>query len=210
MSYLEYITSDNQGEDPLQELSRTNNFTLQDLEENRKGRISNTQMGKLFSRALEPVKYPGMALLGWLLACFIVNVTVPRIALIIASMLGLKGLGLLFSAVTLACVGALFLAALQSAGYIVLLIGDLQKGEASFLDGRVFLSKEDKGGLGMDQLHGDGRRCYAYVIQNQFFPVDEAAANALPHGGRFRLYHTPRSKLLLSIEPAPSSAAATS
>ncbi|MBI4904665.1 MAG: hypothetical protein HY820_13575 [Acidobacteria bacterium] len=205
MSYIEYVTGDYEGQDPLVDLARANGFTMQDLEENRRGRISDKQMGMLFSRALEPVKYPGMALLGWLTCCFIVKTLIPGFVLLIISILGAKGIGVMFGAVTLICLGALLIAMLKSSRYLVLLVQDLANGKSAFLDGRVSLSNEDTRGLGMDHFHGQSRRHYAYVIQNEHFTVDEAAANALPTGGRFRLYHTPKSKLMLSIEPARAS-----
>src|SRR5260370_22516157 len=115
MAYLEYITADENYEDPLPDLARANHFTMADLELNRSGKISDTQWMRLLLRAVQPVRYTGGALLGWLLCCFVVKTLVPAIVLWIIAMLGAKGIGILFCAVTLSCVGAFLISALTSA-----------------------------------------------------------------------------------------------
>jgi hypothetical protein len=201
MSYIEYITEDPGPENPLEDLARTNRFSMADLEQNRAGKISDAQWFHLLIRAVEPVRHTGGALLGWLLCCFVVKMLVPRIVLWIAAMLGAKGIGVLFGGVTLACVGAFVLSLLKSGQTIALLMVDLRNGIASCLEGRVSATKEEEGGLGMARIHGEKHTKYFYVIKNEHFAVDEAAYSALPERGQFRLYCTPKSKLLLSIEP---------
>ena len=56
MSYSEYVTSDDHFEDPLEKLARANRFTLADLEQNRNGKISDTQWMRLLLRPLKPVR----------------------------------------------------------------------------------------------------------------------------------------------------------
>jgi hypothetical protein len=204
MSYIEYVVGDCEAQDPLPELARTNDFTMADLEDNRKGKISNKQMTKLFGRALRPIRYPAMALLGWLICCFIVKTLVPGIVLTVAAVLGFKTIGLLFGAVTLACLGALFVAMLRSFRYVALLVQDLSAGKAVSVDGRASVSREESRGLGLDQFHGEQRMQCWYVVQERYFEVSEEAGAALPHGTRFRIYFAPKSQLLLSIEPAPA------
>jgi hypothetical protein len=204
MSYIEYVVSDYGSEDPLPELARANRFTMDDLAQNRKGRISDKQMGHLFFMALYPIRYPAMALLGWLTCCFIVKTLVPDFVLMIAALFGMKSIGVLFGAITLACLGSLFVALLRGSRNLFLLVRDLSAGKAEFLDGRVTVSREESGGLGMDQFRNEKRMQTWYVVLNHYFEVPEAAAEALPHNMRLRLYFTPRSKLLLSIEPVPA------
>jgi len=201
MSYIEYVTADANFEDPLPDLARANRFTMADLELNRSGKISDTQWMRLLLRALEPVRYTGGALFGWLLCCFVVKTFVPRIVLWIMAMLGVKGIGILFGVVTLACVGAFLIAALKSARTTALLMVDLNAGKAACIEGRVSPSREDEQGLGMARLYGEKHTHHWYVVKNEHFEVDQQAHAALPHGGQFRLYYTPKSKLLLSIEP---------
>jgi len=204
MSYIEYVVSDYGSEDPLPELARANHFTMDDLEQNRKGRISDKQMGRLFFMALYPIRYPAMALLGWLTFCFIVRTLVPSFVLMIAALFGMKSIGVVFGVITLACVGSLFVALLRGSRNVFLLVQDLSAGAASHLDGRVTVSREESNGLGMDRFRDEKRMQCWYVVQNQYFEVEEAAAEALPHNSKLRLYFTPKSKLLLSIEPVPA------
>jgi hypothetical protein len=201
MSYIEYVTADHHFEDPLPDLARANRFTMADLEMNRNGKISDTQWMRLLLRALQPVRYTGGALLGWLLCCFCVKTLVPRIVLWIMALLGVKGVGVLFGVVTLACVGAFLISVLKSARTTTLLLVDLKLGKAASIEGRVSPSREDEGGLGMARLYGEKHTNHWYVVKNEYFEVDQQAHAALPHGMQFRLYYTPKSKLLLSIEP---------
>jgi hypothetical protein len=203
MSYIEYVTNDAQANDPLPELARATGFTMPDLEDNRKGRISNSQMVRLFGRALQPVRYTGSAMIGWLAFVYAIRNWVPGIVLWIARMCGVP-VGSVLSIVTLGCAGALALSILQSAHCVGLLIADLAKGQATFKDGRVVVSREEKNGLGLDRLFGEKRMRCSFVMAGEHFEVDQEACAAAPEG-RCRLYHTPKSKLMLSIEPAPVS-----
>jgi len=199
MSYIEYVTADHHFEDPLPDLARANRFTMADLEMNRNGKISDTQWMRLLLRALQPVRYTGGALLGWLLCCFCVKTLVPRIVLWIMAM---KGFGVYFvGGITFACAGAFLIAVLKTARTMALLIVDLRAGKAASIEGRVSPSREDEGGLGMARLYGEKHTNHWYVVKNEYFEVDREAHAALPHGMQFRLYYTPKSKLLLSIEP---------
>ncbi|WP_321477620.1 hypothetical protein [uncultured Paludibaculum sp.] len=201
MSYIEYVTSETRGKDALPELARANQFTMADLAQNRAGKISDGQWMRLLFRALQPVRYTGGALLGWLLCCFIVKTLVPDIILTIVSYIGAKGIGIVFGGATLACVGAFLVSVLRSARTMALLIFDLRSGTVAVLEGRVSHSREDEEGLGMARFRGENHTKRCYVVKNEYFEVDEEAFKALPDGLVARLYHTPRSKLLLSIEP---------
>jgi len=199
MSYSEYVTSDDHFEDPLEKLARANRFTVADLEQNRNGKISDTQWMRLLLRPLKPVRYTGGALLGWLLCCFVVQTFVPRIVLWI---MALKGVGVVFvGGVTLACAGAFLLSVVKSARTMALLIADLSAGKAACIEGRASPSREDEGGLGLARLYGETNTNYWYVVKNEYFDVNQGAHAALPDGLQVRLYYTPKSKLLLSIEP---------
>ncbi len=201
MAYIEYITADENYEDPLPDLARANHFTMADLELNRSGKISDTQWMRLLLRAVQPVRYTGGALLGWLICCFVVKTLVPAIVLWIMAMLGVKGVGILFGVVTLACVGAFFLSVFKSARTTALLIADLNVGKAGCIEGRVSPSREEEKGLGMARIYGEKHTQHWYVVKDEYFEVDQQAHSVLPEGRQYRLYYTPKSKLLLSIEP---------
>ena len=201
MSYIEYVTNDAQLHDPLPELGRVTGFTMPDLEDNRRGRISNSQMARLFGRALSPVRYTGSAMIGWLVIVYAVRTWVPGIVIWIARMCGVP-IGSVLSLTTVCCAGALLLSILQSAHRVGLLILDLARGRTTFKDGRIVVSRDEETGLGLARLWGEKHMKCSYVIAGEHFEVDEEACLAPPEG-RFRLYHTPRSKLLLSMEPVP-------
>jgi len=206
MSYIEYVTTDHEAEDPMPDLRRTNGFSEQDLVQNRSGRISDQQMGRLFARAFKPVGYPLTALAAWLFACFVVKMLVPDIILAIVALVGGKMTTAIFGVVTLGCVAAALVGFLKSSRLTVLLIQDLSQGKSAFMDGRLHVSKGEDEGLGLDKFHGRNRRTSHYVMNNEYFEVDEEAAVAAERyslTGRYRIYFTPKSKLLLSLEPAP-------
>jgi len=207
MSYIEYVTMDHEAEDPMPDLRRTNGFSEADLARNRSGAISDQQMGKLFGRAFKPVGYPLSALAAWLFACFVVKMVVPDIILVIVAMLGGKMTTVIFGAVTLGCLAAAFVGFLRSSRLTVLLMQDLSRGKSAYMDGRLHVSKAEDEGLGLDKFHGRNRRLRHYVMNNEYFEVDEEAAEvAERYGltGRYRIYYAPKSKLLLSLEPAPA------
>lgn len=203
MSYIEYVTADHRVENPLPELARTNRFTMADLDQNRNGKISDTQWTRLLFRALQPLRYTGATLLGWLLFCYAMKTFVPGIILMYLSVV--KGYGMAFvGAVTLACVGAFLVSVIKSAHTTALLLVDVKLGKAACIEGRVLPSREDHKAQGTARLygaHGEKHTNYWYVVKDEYFEVDQAAHAALPDAIQCRLYHTPKSKLLLSIEP---------
>jgi hypothetical protein len=202
MSYNGYAAAEPDFEDPLPELARCNRFTLADLEHNRNGKISDAQWTPLLLRTLRPVRYTGGALLGWLFFCLVIKTVVPGFVLWIMAM---KGFGVYFvGGITFACAGAFLIAVLRSARTMALLIVDLRAGKAAYIEGRISPSREDEGGLGLARLYGETNTNYWYVVKNEYFDVDQEAHDALPSGMQFRLYHTPKSKLLLSLEPKSS------
>src|SRR5690349_3322798 len=113
MSYLEYVTVEQESYEPLEALARANDFNLDDLDANRRGKITLEQRRKLVGKALQPLRYTGGALAGWLLCCFVVKTLVPSIVLMIAGMLGAKGIGILFGVVTASAAGAFILSVIR-------------------------------------------------------------------------------------------------
>jgi hypothetical protein len=201
MSYIQYVTAGDHHhfEDPLPGLARANCFTMAELEQNRQGKISDGQWMRLLFRALQPVKYTGGALAGWLFFCYLVKLIVPSIILWI---MALKGYGVaLFGGITLACVGAFLVSVIKSAHTMSLLIVDLSAGKAACTEGRVSPSREEEHGLGTARFWGEKNTNYWYVVKNEYFEVDPEAHRVLPDAMQGRLYHTPKSKMLLSIEP---------
>ena len=165
--------------------------------------VCGSALCRLFGRALRPVRYTGKAMIGWLLFLFVIRIAVPRFILRMAMWFGMPGASTLVAlGITLITAGALLLSILQSVRLIALLMIDLSAGKVAFRDGRMVLSREEQKGLGLARLWGEAHMKCAYVIGGEYFEVDEGAC-AAPPTGRWRVYHTPRSRLMLSLEPVP-------
>ena len=115
MSYVQYGVQASEGAAP-EDLARANRFTMQDLAENRDGRISSPQFLRLFSRALEPVRYTAPMFGGWLIVLYLVKY-VPGLGLVARLMWLLGGSAItpaLFFAITALCAGMLLLSIFKS------------------------------------------------------------------------------------------------
>jgi hypothetical protein len=70
------------------------------------------------------------------------------------------------------------------------------------MEGRVVVSRDEADVQGMSRLYGEKDEVYHYVLNNQYFVVDQLAFETLVSRQNYRLYYAPRSGLLLSIEPS--------
>jgi hypothetical protein len=114
-----------------------------------------------------------------------------------------KSLYVLFAFITVSVVVSFMLNLLGSFGPVLNLVGDILQGEAVCLEGRVSPSSFTEKAKGLGQLHHEDVDHFVYAIGNDYLRVSEEAFLVLrPYSGSvFRVYATPRSKLLLSIEP---------
>ena len=208
MPYMDYETRDPVGAS-LEDIARLTGFTREDLAENRQGKISPRQLVRLFGRALHPIRYTGSAFLGWVLLCLLVEY-VPGLSFV-ASLLWLFGIASTrFLLIPTAICGVLLLfSILSSASRVVRLLVDLSDGQTAYKEGRISATYEERKDRSLAQYWGSrnhNRQCW-YVVGGEYFEVDDRAYSLDP-SGRYRLYHTPRSKLLLSMEPVESRPAA--
>ncbi len=203
MSYIEYVTAgdDSVFDDPLEDLAKANGFTMEDLAENREGRISAAQRSRLVLQAIDPIRYSGGAFFGVLFLGLVIRTFVPSIVISIGAMIGAKYVMVLFGSTLVLCFAAFVMDVLKSGQVMLRLLRDLHEGDVEVMEGHVYPSNEVKEGLGMDRIFGQKQTKRWYVIDEEYFPVSEEAVEALPERGRFLLYHTPRSRQLLSIEP---------
>src|SRR5579864_7187826 len=202
MSYIEYVTSEPEAENLLPDLAKANQFTMEELALNRAGKIADGQMLKLATKAIKPIRTSGTVLLGWLIFLFVIKTFVPGLALRLAGMWLGKSLGALFAAITLGCVISVLFALWHSGRMTIGLLSDLSKGVAAVKEGRVSVSRDRADIQGMARLYGEKEEVYHYVIQEQYFEVDQLAFETLASRQNYRLYYAPRSGLLLSIEPS--------
>jgi hypothetical protein len=191
------------GSDLAADLASANGFTAEELAANRAARIAPSQIRKLWSAALDPVRTSLYALLGWLLFLLIVKTFVPlKLFAMIEWALGMS-LYVLFALVTVSTVLAFLFQALSSIWVVLDLLRDIFQGEAIVKEGRVSTSSSAEKLHGMQEMYGDKEDRFGYAIGNEILTVNEAAYKVLrPYSdSSCRVYMTPRSKLLLSIEP---------
>jgi hypothetical protein len=204
VGFVQYGVRASEGAPP-EDIARANRFTMQDLAENRNGRISTTQFFRLFGRAVEPVRYTAPLFGGWLMAWYAVNY-VPGVRLLARGMWLFGGSAIspvAFFAIAVLCAGMFMLSVLKSAGSIGLLLVDLSQGKTAHMEGRLSPSREGRTDWSLAKLWGSTAQSmkYSYVIGDQYFTVDETAHGVeLDPRANYRLYYAPRSKLLLSVE----------
>jgi hypothetical protein len=201
MSYIEYVNAGEPVEDLLPVLAKANEFTMEELAENRAGRISNQQMVKVARKALKPFETSAKALIGWLLFLLVIRTFVPSFVLKLASLFLGKSLGGMFLLITIGCIVSVVIGLLKSTRLTFLLVRDLIQGKTAKAEGRVSASSEEEKGIGMDRLHGDNVATYYYVLKNEYYEVTPQGHEALEEGSLYTIYFAPLSKLLLSIEP---------
>lgn len=199
MSYIEYVSSRDHGTEAMVALARANQYTQQDIAQNRAGKISNAQWLRLFSRALRPVRLTGLLLVVWLLTSLSVMIYAADLFTSFAASIGMRQPGYAVAGLTLLFSGAFFLTLLKGGRAMGRLLMDLGTGRAACVEGRVFRSQEDEHGVNTWRCKRDGQAFY--IVKNEYFAVDAAAYACLPEGRLFRLYYSPRSKLVLSMEP---------
>ena len=109
----------------------------------------------------------------------------------------------------ISCVGPLIIALAKVTVKTIGLIGDLLAGKIAMCEGRVYASQEESRGSPLDavreqwtRVRRDRPKTYRYAIRDIALDVSYASFRALASGGYYQIYYTPRSKLLLSIEPA--------
>jgi hypothetical protein len=202
MSYIEYVSSESDAENLLPDLAKANRFSMEELVQNRAGKIADAQMFKLAAKAIHPIRTSASVLIGWLIFLFVIRTFVPGLALRLAGMWLGKSLGLLFLVITLGCVVSVLAGLWKSGRMTVGLMSDLSKGAAAVMEGRVAVSRDQADVQGMSRLYGEKDEVYHYVINNQYFVVDQLAFETLASRQNYRLYYAPRSGLLLSIEPS--------
>jgi hypothetical protein len=190
-------------EEFLLNLPKTNHFTEDELSENRLRRIARGQRGRLWRVALEPLRTSLSALLGWLIFLFVVKTFWSPVLFAMVEVAVGKSLYVVFAIVTVGVVVSFILKLLGSFGPLLNLVIDILQGEAVCLEGRVSTTSFTEKAKGLGQLYGEVIDNFVYAIGNEYLRVSEAAFLVLrPYSGSvFRIYATPRSRLLLSIEP---------
>lgn len=179
-------------------------FDDSDLETNRVGKLSTPQMTRLVFRALGPfLGLVGTA--GGLAAlCLGLWMAGPGVgaSLRLTGIFGkylILGVGGLFFGVI-----ALIMKLLMASGNVAMLIVDLTEGKAVPVSGRMNTSKSEEIEDGLSTITRQKTHKWNCVIKGEYFEIDEEAFAVLQDqsGTNYKAYVTPRSRFLVSIEPA--------
>jgi hypothetical protein len=187
-------------------MARANGFTAHDLETNRGGAMTRPQTVRVFLQALKPLRLAGAALAGWLLMLLVIHTLLPGI--LEGFVIKKLGMGTAFGVVL-----AFVMALLKCSRRTVLLIADARDGKIDTVVGRVAPSFEENEADGLGRWRGEKVPVYHYCIREEAFEVTRAAYGLLiskydTYRPLVRLYFTPRSKLLLAVEPVEGSSIA--
>jgi hypothetical protein len=208
--------------DLQRDLAASNQFTDAELAINRGNRIAATQVSRLLRRALLPFVRACGVLLGSLFSLLLVTRAFlflshtfvpgtlfaygPR-ALFVSWAMRAAGFPVVVAvAITLSAIAALPGGFLKSIATLFSVALDLAGGGVQCIAGRTSTSYAVEGEQGVGALHKalqDNRVRRWYVVQDQYLQVTLAGYEALrPYSGSVcKVYMTPRSKLLLSLEP---------
>jgi len=181
--------------------------------ENRAGKITDAQRAKLMMQSVKPVVRALLTCLGWSVFLYILHV-VGILGLIFG--MGIGGIRMMLmkiiligflGSVTFGCLMMLVGGLIKSGERTIGLMSDLSKGRVAVLQGRVWASRGEEMGEGLSRLFKRKAESFHYVLNDHYFEVSDVNAyEAIVEKEFYRLYFTPQSKLLLSIEPASAPA----
>jgi hypothetical protein len=196
----------------LSSLAIANQFSMKELEENRTGKITDAQRMKLMIRSVTPVAGALLTCTGWSLFLYVLHVfhidsivmlsgMGVRMMLLKAAIIGFVG------SVSLGCLMLLVGGMMKSSERIIGLMSDLSTGRVAVMQGKVWASRGEDTAEGLSRLFGRKTQSFHYVLGEHYFEVSGVSAyEALLPREFYRVYFVPKSKLLLSIEPATGQA----
>lgn len=227
MAYLDYLNeSVRTPQEELEDLKKANDFSDTDLLCNRSGKLAAGQTSRLIAQIFRPLVRSFLILAGWLLTIVVLASTIlagmhlnsqmhgPAGPVFLERFLLFRGLyivsflriGALIMVIS--CAGALIIAVITTLVKTIDLIRDLLTGQVATIQGRVYAAEEENRGTPWDALrdqwtrvHQERSKTYRYAIRDVALDVSDAGFRAIASGGHYKLYYTPRSRLLLSIEP---------
>ena len=188
--------------DLTKDLAKGNDYNEADLAQNRAGRISDRQMVKLSAQALKPVFISGGTLGFWLLFSWFIREFVPGILQLFIFKYAMAG----YWTITVGAAGAFLMGLLNSSRLTFLLIQDLMAGKSAMIEGRATSGWEERPAQGTSRLWGMKEAVYHYCVQNEYFEVSHEGFEVLhtkydTYSPGVKLYYSPKSKLLLSVDP---------
>ena len=212
MAHYAYNADAPSPEEMLENLARANQFTKEQLAENRAGGITDAQKTKLMIQSVKPVVKALLTCIGWSLFLYLLHV-LGILGIIFGISFGMRGMLLkiiaigFIGSVTFGCLMMLVGGVIKTGERTMGLMSDLSKGRVAVLNGRVWASRGEEMGEGLARLFKRKSESFHYVLGEHYFEVcDVTAHEAIVDKEFYRIYFTPQSKLLLSIEPTAAPA----
>ena len=185
-----------------EDLASANRFKPADIAANRNGFMSTRQFFRVLWRTSKPLREATWALCLWVA---LLGIALSLFRSRLARMLFLRNyafevIGLSFS------IGMAFVVAmLHTTARSWQLLKDLLTGEVTSVEGRLDPSWHEELGEGFKRIKGEMVPTYFYSVRQENFEVLPEAYEMLrskydDFRPRVRIYFTPRSRLLLSIE----------
>ncbi|MBY0505555.1 MAG: hypothetical protein K2X03_16700 [Bryobacteraceae bacterium] len=203
-SYVEYgYQAEDQDQVARRDLMRTCSFTEADLVENRQGRMSSAQLVRVSAKAVWPILALGVPLVGLVLMAVFAGTVFPYIITKVRLMMTMGKYVVAFGGALVFGLIALVINFVLHSERLLLYLADLASGKVLSDSGRLHATKGEEIQDGIDQILRRKTLTYNFVVKGQTYQVSEAAYDALldQAGSVFRVYFTPKSRFLLSIEP---------
>jgi hypothetical protein len=185
------------------DLARANQFKASDIAANRNGFMSTAQFLRLFWQASKPLRQATWTLCVWI-----------ALLTLISSLFRQRLMRLIFfhnyaiEAVTasISVVAAFVVGVFHTTEKCWLLLKDLLTGEVTSVEGRLDPSFHEELGEGLKRIKREMVTTYRYSVRQEHFDVQPQAYEILRSKYEdfrpvVRIYFTPRSRQLLSIEP---------
>jgi hypothetical protein len=184
-------------------LARSCRFDDEDLAENKAGKLTSRQMTRLVFSALLPFLGMVTSLIGLVVVGIGLYFFGPLITRRISLMIYLgKYLTLAVGALFFGLV-AFIIKFLLTSGRIWNLLLDLSQGKVDSVTGRLTTSRQEEVEDGLASFTNRKTRTFSLVVNGEYFDVAQDAVDVLLErdGGRYRVFVTPRSRCLVSLEP---------
>lgn len=190
-------------EEFARDLARASNYKLSEVEANRNGFMSTPQFFRLLWQASLPLRTATVSLFAWL-GLFALLGSIFRVPLM--RMVFFQNYALEMVGVTLSLLLSFVIAFLTTSNKTWNLLSDLQNGEVTSVEGRLDPSWGEEIGEGIKQVKREMVPYYRFSVRQEAFDVTPQAFDLLQSKySEFRpvvrLYFTPRSRMLLSMEP---------
>lgn len=193
------------------DLGRALSFRSSDITANRNGFMSTGQFFRLLWIGAQPLRRATVSLCAWLaLLHFAATLFQPRLM----RMVLFQNYAIEFITVSLSLVMAFVVAAINVTERTWWLLKDLLSGEVASVEGRLDPAWGEEAAEGLGRIRGVKVETYFFNVRQERFEVPAQAYDLLKSKyddfrPAVRLYFSPRSRQLLSVEPLTVETAAS-